>query len=561
MKVLVATYPYAGHFNPTQPVVCELVRRGHDVVWMTGPAYAARARQTGARFVAMSPAALIDDANIHRVEGKVTLATIAAYLRRLFVDRIPAQIEDYQRVMEGRRQDGDEDSDVLGGAFAADLLVVEFCTYAARCFHDRAGLPYATLGINPLVTLDPEIPPWGSGEQPPRTALARLANRVRHQLGIFFFTSHLSTALNAQRRGLGLPPRSRWRSFADDVRSPDLHLQMTTPAFEFPRRRLPSSVQFVGPLLPSWVAEAEKREGADGQHAEPENPPWWDELLAHPRERVVHLTQGTISVNTDLLVRPTVEALADRDDLLVVITGKNVGAMFGNPDPVPEAAPGTPPAETSPTEAPADALAAALDAQADTPPPPPAPSMPLPPPAERPPNVRTAAFIPHRRLLPHVGVMVTNAGYNGVLAALSCGVPLVCAGRSEDKADVSSRVAYAGAGIDLATSAPTAASVRAAVLRVLGEQADASEPARTAAKKTKKARDTMATVDPLHALGHDYRAAAARIQADFARHNGPAEVADALEALVQRKAAAADQTRKTKKKLLVKPSSDTSDMA
>ncbi|CAK7228167.1 hypothetical protein SEUCBS140593_006824 [Sporothrix eucalyptigena] len=567
MKVLVATYPYAGHFNPTQPVVAELVRRGHNVVWMTGPAYEARVRQTGARFVAMSPEALIDDDNIHKMDGKVTLAKVADYLRRLFLDRIPAQVRDYDNVASTLEDD-----------FTPDVLVVEFCTYAARCYMDRTGTPYATLGINPLVTLDPEIPPWGSGEQPPRSMTGRLRNRVRHTLGIVFFISRLSRELNKQRRVLGLPPCSRWRSYADDVRSPDLHMMMTTPAFEFPRKKMLRSVIFIGPLLPSWLeGDATKKdfvvegsaEGAssskpdtkadtDAHNVTPEDtgtktdtaptvestpninarPPWWDEMLAHPRQKVVHLTQGTISINTDLLVKPTVEALADRDDLLVIITGKNVEAMFRDESAGNYAATtGGAPADVIATEgattmtdtANADAVVVVEDTR-----------------MKRPANVRTAAFVPHLRLLPYVGVMVTNAGYNGVLAALSCGVPLVCAGRSEDKADVSSRVAWSGAGIDLATSAPTAAAVRAAVLRIVDGGSDG---------------------DPLHPPGHDYRASAARIRDDFARHNAPVEAVDALEALVKRKteerenegrwkAATAEDSPLRRKKLQPKPVRD-----
>jgi hypothetical protein len=114
-------------------------------------------------------------------------------------------------------------------------------------------------------------------------------------------------------------------------------------------------------------------------------------------------------------------------------------------------------------------------------------------------NVRVANYVPHRLLLPHVAAMVTNAGYNGVLTALAHGVPLVCAGRTEDKADVSARVAWSGAGLDLGTDLPSTAQVGAAVRRVL------TEPS--------------------------FRANAARIAADFAGHDGPAEAVDLLERL------------------------------
>ncbi|EPE10437.1 udp-glucuronosyl udp-glucosyltransferase [Ophiostoma piceae UAMH 11346] len=547
MKVLVATYPYTGHFNPAKPVVEELLRRGHEVVWMTGPSFKDKVLKTGARFAPMSEDALVDDDNIHRIEGKVTLSKMADYLRRLFIARIPAQVNDYHRVVMGtlaaeasgipryipphpKKADDIDDAasseytepDILP-PFAADLLVVDFCTYAARCYMDLTGTPYATLGINPLVTLDPEIPPWGSGLQPPTTRLGLMGIQLLHYMGIFFFISRLSSDFNKVRRQMGLPPRSRWRSYADDVRSPDLHIQMTTPMFEFPRKNMLPSVTFVGPLLPTWQAKPSEDNG-DGRDDKSEDwptPPWWDEMLNHPRERVVHITQGTISVNTDLLVKPTIEALAGRDDLLLIITGKNVEGMFED---------GETEELLSKND---DNITIGGDSVSADGGEPPAPKM------KRPANVRTAPFVPHLRLLPHVGVMVTNAGYNGTLTALSCGVPLVCAGRSEDKADVSSRVAWSGAGIDLGTAAPTTGAVRAAVLRIVEAGLGAGSRRNSTAINTLEA-DTelsraMAAIDKIHGPEHNYRAAAKHIRDDFAQHNPPVEAADALEKLVLQK--------------------------
>jgi UDP:flavonoid glycosyltransferase YjiC (YdhE family) len=55
--------------------------------------------------------------------------------------------------------------------------------------------------------------------------------------------------------------------------------------------------------------------------------------------------------------------------------------------------------------------------------------------------------------------------------AVSAGVPLVVAGTSEDKLEVSARVAWSGAGLSLKTATPTPAAVRGAVLRLLRENA------------------------------------------------------------------------------------------
>jgi UDP:flavonoid glycosyltransferase YjiC (YdhE family) len=63
-------------------------------------------------------------------------------------------------------------------------------------------------------------------------------------------------------------------------------------------------------------------------------------------------------------------------------------------------------------------------------------------------------------------VLVTNGGYGGVQQALAHGVPVVVAGQTEDKVEVSARVAWSGAGINLKTNRPTPAQVARAVERV-----------------------------------------------------------------------------------------------
>lgn len=145
-------------------------------------------------------------------------------------------------------------------------------------------------------------------------------------------------------------------------------------------------------------------------------PPWAPELEG--RRKVVLVTQGTVA-NHDfgLLVAPTLAALADESDLFVVVTtgGRPVEAI---PGPIPA-------------------------------------------------NARLASYLPFEWLLPKVDVLVTNAGYGGVNQAMSFGIPLVAAGLTEDKADVSVRVARSGVGINLATNTPTPAALRNAVRTVL----------------------------------------------------------------------------------------------
>jgi UDP:flavonoid glycosyltransferase YjiC (YdhE family) len=174
-----------------------------------------------------------------------------------------------------------------------------------------------------------------------------------------------------------------------------------------------------------------------------ELPSWWDDVIA--ADRVVLVTQGTVS-NRDFgqLVEPTVRALAELEAIVVVTTGRE-DASLGN----------------------------------------------------LPANARVAAFVPYSALLPYVDVLISNAGYGGCLQALAHGVPLILAGQSEDKMEVSARLAWSGTAINLATETPSEAAIRAAVGAI--------------------------EADP------GYRTRARELQADNSGHDPFAEMASAVE--------------------------------
>jgi UDP:flavonoid glycosyltransferase YjiC (YdhE family) len=90
-----------------------------------------------------------------------------------------------------------------------------------------------------------------------------------------------------------------------------------------------------------------------------------------------------------------------------------------------------------------------------------------------------------------------------VQIALANGVPLIAAGRTEEKPEIGARIAWAGVGINLKTKSPTVTQLRAAVKQVLS--------------------------DPR------YRQNAQKIQADYARHDAPTEAAHLLERLATTK--------------------------
>ncbi len=129
------------------------------------------------------------------------------------------------------------------------------------------------------------------------------------------------------------------------------------------------------------------------------------------------MSQGTVATDADQLIRPALAGLADQDVLVIAVTGGTDPGLLG----------------------------------------------------ELPANARVERYLPFEEILPHVDVFVTNGGFGGVQLALAHGVPILTAGRSEDKAEVSARVAYTGVGIDLRTQRPSATQVRLGVRQLLDD--------------------------------------------------------------------------------------------
>ena len=132
-------------------------------------------------------------------------------------------------------------------------------------------------------------------------------------------------------------------------------------------------------------------------------------------KRVVLVTQGTIANDPSELLAPSLEGLANRDVFVVATTGGADPSILGNP----------------------------------------------------PCNAVVERFVPYATLMPHVDVMVSNGGFGSVQLAIADGVPMVVAGTSEDKKEVTAHVAWSGVGVNLRTSRPAPSTVGEAVERVL----------------------------------------------------------------------------------------------
>ncbi|MBI5839832.1 MAG: glycosyltransferase [Chloroflexi bacterium] len=411
-KFLISTMPAIGHVNPFLLTAAKLIERGHEVWWHTGNEVAEKVKATGARFVAMEHTHNVLQTTVE-AQRKDGLAAANAAIISLYVAPMLGQLQDYQTILAD---------------FSADVVIVDKCSLGAVLLHEEGGPVWASVGISPLRTA--ESPFYGSGQLPAKSSLERWGNRNLNWFSEHVLLKQVTSTFNQRRNHIGLPSIPSDKTAFDYLMSPFLHLQGTTPAFEFPYRDLPPQIHYVGSMLPPMPTEFVQ-------------PSWWAELKSG--QPVVHVTQGTVATDTAELVYPTIQALAD-EDVLVVVTTPEPGKL------------------------------GRLSS-----------------------NVRVERMIPHSLLLPHVNVMVTNGGYNGVKTALAYGVPLVAAGATEDKPEVCSRIAWSGTGINLKTGSPTPAQLKQAIREVLHNPS--------------------------------YRQKAETIQADFARRDSPTEAAQLLERL------------------------------
>ncbi|MFD1721102.1 nucleotide disphospho-sugar-binding domain-containing protein [Amnibacterium endophyticum] len=391
-RVLVTSARQDGFVLPMLRLVRAMTARGDAVWFLGGETYRERVEAAGATFVRLPYDEAVPASRVSDPDRRSGVRELGRVLRTLFLDTVEADHRAVRALHDELRFDLVVTEPLFVGAVAMSLLPRE----------ERPAV--LVVGFFPLPFRSVDTAPYGSGLPPAPGARGVLRNAALWAAAEATVLGGVRRAFHAELERLtGSRPTG---SLFDLPLVADAYAHTTVPGFEYPRRALSRKVRFVGPLPPPPGFAL---------------PSWWDYGDAR---RIVHVTQGTYA-NGDLteLVVPTLRALADRDDLLVVAT-------TGGPAPdVVEAAYGGP----------------------------------------LPANARVERFMSYEHLLPSCAVMVTNGGFGSVHHALRWGVPLVVAGTTEDRAEVNARVAWTGAGLDLRAQRPAPERIREAVLQVLDD--------------------------------------------------------------------------------------------
>lgn len=427
---LICSTPVHGHVSPMATIGAHLVARGHRVIMLTGSRFRATVEGLGMEFRALTGNADYDDRDVasylpDRAKFKPGIAQAQYDIQTMFVATIPAQLAAVRGILASDAPD----------AILVDTAFVGTAPLVLDA--DAQHPPVLAAGVLPLTQSSVDVAPPGMGLPPASGVVGRVRNRALNVLGakvLFRDTQRLAERMFSE---VDAPQLTHF--IMDISTAYERFLQLNSPAFEYPRRDLAENTLMVGPLpgpLPATAADSVL-------------PEWWGDLDGS--RPVVHVSQGTID-NHDLtrLVRPTLDALAREDVLVVVSTGGRAPEVLG----------------------------------------------PLPA------NARVASYLPYDQLFPLLDVFVTNGGFGGVQQSFAAGVPLVVAGDTEDKPDIAARVGWSGAGINLRTGRPRPEAVAAAVRAVLAEPRYRDQARRQA--------EAIAVCTPLETIERELAAAVER---------------------------------------------------
>lgn len=292
--VVIAASSLAGHVLPMVHVGADLCARGHDVRVLTGETYRGTVENAGVQFEPVAAARCGADIDPARSRFAQRLPGLARRyvsgrdeIRSTFISPLAAQHRALTEVLSHN---------------AVDLLLVDMAfTGALPLLLAKRPRPVVMVcGVGPLTLSSNDTPPFGMAWQP-RSGMdyRRMHDVVKH---VLFRGIHrqLNQALSVAGAGPLPVALTDWPRLADRL------IQLTVAAFEYPRRDLPETVDYVGPVLPEPARTFEP-------------PSWWDRI--RQADTVIHVTQGTFD-NRDLsaLIQPTLAALADEPGVVVVAT-------------------------------------------------------------------------------------------------------------------------------------------------------------------------------------------------------------------------------------------------
>jgi MGT family glycosyltransferase len=295
MRILFASMPGDGHFNPLTGIAAHLARRGHDVRWYAGPEYARKLDALGMKYFPYRRATEVMAGNLNDLfperAGLRGPKLISFDLEKFFAANVDNHFRDIAQIRD---------------EFPFDIFFCDGFLYAEKLVAEVLGVPVFAVGMTMLMPDDQSPPPF-FGLRPAKTIVGRTMHRVVRRMvasatraGALTYNEILARhdAAPIPLDGFPhVPMASAHRVFLNG-----------SPGLEFPGYRPLDNAEYVGPLVPARAALG------------PDTP--LPTVVLAPGAKVVAVSQGTVD-NSDpnKLIVSTLEALKDGPYVVVATTG------------------------------------------------------------------------------------------------------------------------------------------------------------------------------------------------------------------------------------------------
>ncbi|TDZ53212.1 UDP-glucosyltransferase A1 [Colletotrichum trifolii] len=429
--VLVLCSPAMGHISPMLQITQHLVQCGYDVSFLASDGYRDHVERCGAVFLPHK--GFINyrsETDLHRLFSDFVhvprgVPQLLWIHEKLWINSIPSGLESIRAALETLRERGpDREVVILCESMYSGILPLKLGAELPKGYSE---LP-TTLGISimPAMWASPDTGPFGFGLPADSSESGRLRNTVIAKLFAEDSCKRTFDRLADTLQylcGTTQPLQTIYGDHASVIRHGlwdagwachDTTLQMCIPPLELPRSDWPPNFKFGGTL-------PRKEVPADYAY-----PVWWDEIVDNStrpepeRKKVVFVAQGTVVQDYGDMILPTIRGLADRRDLIVMAVLGAKGAELRLSD--------------------GEAL---------------------------PCNVRVVDYLLYDAALPFADVFAVTGGYGALSHGMTNGVPMVLAGDSEDKIEVSLRGESAGCAIALRSGRPSQEEIVGAINAIL----------------------------------------------------------------------------------------------
>lgn len=296
MKILFASMPFEGHFNPLTGIAMYFKERGHDVRWYCSKSYEKKLSDLNIPFYPFKRAKEVNSQNLHQLFPAISRLkgpkAIKYNFERIFLDNIDNHFMDIK--------------DIFETAFQFDIFFCDAAMYALQMIAEVIQKPVYVIGPAPLLATSKDTPPNFVGFTPAKTVFGKKAHQLMRYVMDKMVLREGVKVYNGMRKSHGLSPLndSFWNI---SHQFSTLYFQSGVPEFAYYRSDLSPKIKFVGALLPY-----KKAIGSNFKYT--------DKLTQY--EKVILISQGTVD-NKDQhkLIIPALEALKRSPYLLIVTTG------------------------------------------------------------------------------------------------------------------------------------------------------------------------------------------------------------------------------------------------